>query len=127
MADQEQPPGPAGERREVGWMGGEYDRDEDRWEQLPLAQRIVALVSALRAQDGPNWHVVAVKQVEKELAALPAARPEPPAIERIIAKWEARADRGFNPEESDEIDAYWQGVRAVCAELRAAVHAQEQK
>jgi hypothetical protein len=36
-----------------------------------------------------------------------------------LTKWEQRAERGFNPEESEATDAYWQGVRAVCAELRA--------
>jgi hypothetical protein len=36
-----------------------------------------------------------------------------------LTKWERRAERGFNPEESEATDAYWQGVRAVCAELRA--------
>jgi len=54
---------------QVGWMGGEYDRDDDEWTKLPLAQRIVALVAALHTQHTPDWQHAAVREVERELAA----------------------------------------------------------
>jgi hypothetical protein len=84
------PPAAGGVRQKVGWMGGEYDRDEDRWAALPLAQRIVALVSVLRAQDTPDWHAAAVKQVEKELQdAAPAPLPAPFPVYRC-EEWQCR-------------------------------------
>ena len=41
--------------------------DRDAWLTLTLAERIVGLVSALRAQGSPMWTAAAVRVVEEEL------------------------------------------------------------
>jgi hypothetical protein len=51
----------------------------DDWSKLPLAQRIVALVTVLRAQGSDGWHGAAVRAVTRELrTASPAAHAERP-------------------------------------------------
>jgi hypothetical protein len=55
--------------------------------------------------------------------SVPATGPSLRALPDVIAKWSNRADRGFNPEESDESYAYWQGVRAVLDDLGRALAA----
>jgi hypothetical protein len=48
--------------------------------------------------------------------------PQPPSqrLRELIAKWDRRTDRGFDPEEDDEARAFWRGITHVVAELKTA-------
>jgi hypothetical protein len=119
------PPAAGGVRQKVGWMGGEYDRDHDEWHALPLAQRIVALVSVLRIQDTPDWHAAAVKQVEKELQdAAPAPLPALPdplaeALDEIDTLCQAIEGARAGALSSKGLWHYHEKARTVLARLTA--------
>jgi hypothetical protein len=40
-------------------------------------------------------------------------------LEQVLYKWQARADRGFDPEETDEQSEFWRGVRNVVEDALA--------
>lgn len=57
--------------------------------------------------------------VDQLLDRVQAAEARLLRLHEGLRKWQSRADRGFDPEETDESVGYWHGVRRVCADLAA--------
>lgn len=83
--------------------------------------------SAARIASLESQLAEATRGVECEMIRCPyeqraeAAEAQVRALTRIAEKWHNRADRGFDPEETPETTAFWNGARSCADELMRAL------